>query len=435
VAVFDLGDTKLESPVGFLGFVEEKAEWLLRRTPDSWTFHPTRRLIDAKMISVESPTSCVRYRLDGEAQPSNEAWRWGRIPHRVSADGMYCRHPYWPRIVIDARLEQWFPLGKAPRPVEPSVEAFLQSLSFTRDRPHALPPTYLDMVTIRETRPWGWGQGFGVRGLAVGENAVWATRAPTSLFRIDAVSKVRTAISVGREPEGVAVGEGSVWVANREDGTMSRVDPNTNRVTDTILVGKKPVGLAVGFGAVWVANSGSGTVSRVDPMGRRVSATIPVGEQPTAVAVGENAIWVTLRSEGSVIRIDPHANEIVGGPVAVGRDPRGIAIGEGTVWVTSFKDAKVSRIDAKTGRLVAEVRVGKRPVGVAVEAGTVWVTGYEVARIDPQTNEEVGDRLAPPPDEMGWVPSAITGGDGRVWLGTGYSARLGEAIFHIGPAI
>jgi virginiamycin B lyase len=44
-----------------------------------------------------------------------------------------------------------------------------------------------------------------------------------------------------------------VWVANTIDGTVSRIDPRTNRVTATIRVGADPKQLAVGDGAVWVA--------------------------------------------------------------------------------------------------------------------------------------------------------------------------------------
>ncbi len=60
-------------------------------------------------------------------------------------------------------------------------------------------------------------------------------------------------ITVGREPMGVAVGAGAVWVANAIDGTVSKYDPNTGRV-DTVAVGGTPTRIAVGAGSVWVAD-------------------------------------------------------------------------------------------------------------------------------------------------------------------------------------
>ena len=50
----------------------------------------------------------------------------------------------------------------------------------------------------------------------------------------------------------------------------------------------------VGDGSVWVANSGDGTVSRVDPQTDRVVATIPVGQSPQALVVRLRSLWVSV---------------------------------------------------------------------------------------------------------------------------------------------
>jgi YVTN family beta-propeller protein len=64
----------------------------------------------------------------------------------------------------------------------------------------------------------------------------------------------------------VATSDNAGWVANIDDGTVSRIDPSTNAVTDTVKVGTNPTGVAVFGGAVWVASSRDGTVSRVAPV-------------------------------------------------------------------------------------------------------------------------------------------------------------------------
>jgi YVTN family beta-propeller protein len=43
-----------------------------------------------------------------------------------------------------------------------------------------------------------------------------------------------------------------VWVANGQDGTVSRIDPETNQV-GTIHLGYRPTAVAVEQGAIWVA--------------------------------------------------------------------------------------------------------------------------------------------------------------------------------------
>ena len=49
------------------------------------------------------------------------------------------------------------------------------------------------------------------------------------------------------------MGFGSVWVANSRDGTVSRIDPRSNKVVKTIAVGGSPRSIAVGNGRVWVS--------------------------------------------------------------------------------------------------------------------------------------------------------------------------------------
>ena len=59
---------------------------------------------------------------------------------------------------------------------------------------------------------------------------------------------------------------------------MTRIDAGTNSAVQ-IPVGDEPVAVAVGAGSVWVANAGDGTVSRIDPATRKVVKTIEVGNQ------------------------------------------------------------------------------------------------------------------------------------------------------------
>ena len=43
----------------------------------------------------------------------------------------------------------------------------------------------------------------------------------------------------------------AVWVANHDDGTLSRIDPRSGRVT-RFKVGPNPRNIAIGEGAIWV---------------------------------------------------------------------------------------------------------------------------------------------------------------------------------------
>ena len=104
-------------------------------------------------------------------------------------------------------------------------------------------------------------------------------------------------VPVGNGPTSVAVGEGSVWVTNALEATVSRIDPRTGSELQRIDVGGDPSGIAFGGGMVWVANSLDGTVSQIDPQTNHEVQAIPVGVTPTAVAFGEGAVWVTSAAE------------------------------------------------------------------------------------------------------------------------------------------
>ncbi len=69
----------------------------------------------------------------------------------------------------------------------------------------------------------------------------------------DAVQPVAVAtIPVGDAPSDIAVGEDAVWVVNRGDLSVSRVDPKSGTVVATIKLEHEPVRIAAGDGLVWV---------------------------------------------------------------------------------------------------------------------------------------------------------------------------------------
>ena len=165
-------------------------------------------------------------------------------------------------------------------------------------------------------------------GVAVAGKVVWLPRySDDAVLSVDTATDQTQVVQVGDGPDAVAVGEGSVWVANSGDGTVSEVNPAAGRtVGDPIYVGNGPSGIAVGQGAVWVALSVDGAVAKIDPDAGRVVETFSVGTNPTRVAVGFGKVWVTNESVGTVTPIDP-ATDTTGTPIAVGHGPNGIAIG------------------------------------------------------------------------------------------------------------
>ena len=133
--------------------------------------------------------------------------------------------------------------------------------------------------------------------VAFGLERLWLVNRPASaVIELKRGRKVRQ-ISVGPGPVAIAVGQRSLWVACSDADAVWRIDipgPGQPVTRTRIPVGDGPADVAVGAGAVWVVNRNDGTLSRIDPLRNKVSATITIGHQPRRVAAGAGAVWVSV---------------------------------------------------------------------------------------------------------------------------------------------
>ena len=278
---------------------------------------------------------------------------------------------------------------------------------------------------------------------------------PDSVAVIDLQrSRVVGHVRVGRRPVALAIGHGSVWVANGVDGTVSRIHRDRREVIRTIGIGAPAIDLAVATDAVWVANGSAGTVARIDPSADAVVETIDlrgsselawnptyavdadddsvwiaagphhvlridpatnepfaiidVGYVPVGVALGEEALWVVTTAERA-LRIEPHTNTAttevpIGYPVA-------LTAGKQAVWVSDSR-GQVWRINPDTGTVTQTTPVGRGLVGLCATDGAVFAANNAdgtVVQIDPQDGRVVG--LIP----VGHAPTDVASWNGTVW--------------------
>jgi len=139
------------------------------------------------------------------------------------------------------------------------------------------------------------GAGLDAVSLAVGGRALWVAGS-SGVTKIDPVSGVVIdSAPVGpqtfSERASVAVGAGAVWYAASSTTLLSKVDPQLVQRSDSLTVGRGASGLSVKDGTVWVANSRDGTVTRIDPGGR--SRTITLGHTPGDVVAAYDAVWTS----------------------------------------------------------------------------------------------------------------------------------------------
>lgn len=261
--------------------------------------------------------------------------------------------------------------------------------------------------------------GGGPLRLAAGAGAIWvASEADGTLTRIDPVSqRVRgPRMRLGPGLAGVAVGAGSVWVSSSRSGQVLRVDPVSGAVTDRIAVGGRPGAVAFGGGRVWVADRAGAGVTAIDARrGTPVKRGIAPHAAPLRLAVGANGLWVSSASTGAVRRIDLD-RAVAGAPIPVGRGPAGITVGHGLIWVANSRSGTVTRVDPATHAVLGDpIAIGGRPGGIDAGTSAVWVADASagtVRRISLESGEPIGD-----PIDVGPAPGAVTIGADAVWVG------------------
>jgi YVTN family beta-propeller protein len=186
--------------------------------------------------------------------------------------------------------------------------------------------------------------------LAVTDDAVWALvdgddADSRLLVSIDpATNAVRDTFPAPPAAEALRGGFGSLWVATSQRSVV-RVNPADGSTQATVETGSGSRFMTVGEDAVWVMNQDDGTVSRIDPDTDTVVATVQVSEGRIPggdIAVGDGAVWVRTQTELATA-IDVATDEVVRvlGPAA---GSGSIAVTPDAVWITAHDVRKIYRV-------------------------------------------------------------------------------------------
>jgi streptogramin lyase len=264
--------------------------------------------------------------------------------------------------------------------------------------------------------------------LAVGAGSLWvADYDGDAIRRVDPRSRKVEGkpITVGDGPTAIAVADGVVWVVNDNDGFVSKVDaasgavvgkeiriPNGTRAGDTI---------AAGEGKVWVAD-GKGTIVPINAAGgkREPGIALPGRAKALEVAFGKGVLWI-LADDGTVMQMDA-SSRTPRDPVKVAArlapDTGQLAVGEGAVWVAALDEGTVVRVDPAKQTHVPIPFPDGIDGDIAAGAGYVWVIdgARRLVQIDPSTNSVrsgSAGRFAP---TYSGTTNDMTAGEGALWI-------------------
>jgi len=253
--------------------------------------------------------------------------------------------------------------------------------------------------------------------------SVWvANRDDRTVSRLDphALTVLRT-IPVPTRPTGLAGAGGSLWV-QAEQGNLSSIDPSVNqarlRARPSEIVWGHPRALLAAFGALWTTDP-AGYVRRTAPATARPVSRVEVGGGPTALAAGAGSVWVSNTCDGTVTRLDPSGAVTATIATIPISHPTAIAYGARAVWVADSVDGTVVRIDPATNAVAATIGAGRVVSSVAAGDGAVWAADSAeegLVRIDPLENR-VAERIP-----LGAAPADLKFVEGNIWITT--TARL-----------
>jgi ABC-type branched-subunit amino acid transport system substrate-binding protein/streptogramin lyase len=303
-------------------------------------------------------------------------------------------------------------------------------------------------IIVRRRNLWPLAvAALGVAVIAASAAAFFLTRGGSgtaalpgadSLVRIDpATNRVTDTLSVGRNASGVAAHGRHVWVTSFADGNVWRVDARSHDAIQVPVRGS-PIGVAAASGSVLVSDGPEHQLVWIDPTEGAVTlVTRLAGDGIAAVAGGPGGAWFADATEGVAGAVNPGVTLGEGRRIAVPPDRSnllsayqgfdGVAVGLGSIWVAG--DAfgrRLWRLDPVSGRTVAAIPLPLAPGAVAAGEGAVWVTsllGDTVTRIDPATDRMVRTIRA------GAGVNDVAVGEGSVWV----TSAVDRAVTRIDP--
>jgi streptogramin lyase len=240
--------------------------------------------------------------------------------------------------------------------------------------------------------------GVALGELAVGERAVWVSGGST-VVRIDPtygsidrrIPLPTSGLANPRASSSITVGAGSLWVAQGHARVL-RLDPASGRVEHRFDIPNAQI-VAFGDGAVWAAGSDLGTLTRIDPNTNTIAATTRIGPSICCLAVGNGYAWAT--NDTGLWKVSAS-----GDPATTIRLPNEadfLAYGDGAAWVTVKQ--LLLRVDAATNA-VTRHRFTHPLNGIAVDRGRVAVS----------VGPGLGDALA------GLHGHVLNAGFGAIWF-------------------
>jgi len=185
-------------------------------------------------------------------------------------------------------------------------------------------------------------------GITASSDSIWIVADKNgTLSRIDpATNQVRQTISIPAGSYNPLFANGIIWVSGFDADVVTAVDASSGNILGSVPVGPKPRFLTTGAGSIWTLNQGDGTVSRVDEKTRKVTATIRAGIPGAGgdICFGWHSVWATV-FDVPLTRVDARTGNV--SRQWIGRGGDSLRLGHGSIWLTDYHGGLLWRIPAR----------------------------------------------------------------------------------------
>jgi hypothetical protein len=259
-----------------------------------------------------------------------------------------------------------------------------------------------------------------------------------------AANKSGVTFTTGTGPSGIVFDGSSIWIANGNDNTVTKLRPGDGQVLATFAI-TNPGWMAFDGANIWIAHFATGTVSKLRASDGQVLATIPVGRGPVGIAFDGENVWVSAYQDWNVVKLRASDGAVLG---SVGvQDPFGLAFDGTNIWVSNNRGSGGVTKIAATGPVSVLGFCGTGQsftANVAFDGSNIWTVnsgGNSVTKLRPSDCGNLGiystgyDTVGITFDGANiWVPSQdalykLRASDGMLLATVPMSANRGSAAF------
>ena len=190
---------------------------------------------------------------------------------------------------------------------------------------------------------------------------------------------LHTLKSPGPAPYGLAHDGEKLWVSDREDRKIYRVDPESGQILFGIAFDGELTGTAWDGSHVWQADQISRTISRINPESGEIALAIKV-DMPTGDVTGlsceEDGLWYGLSRLGQARKVkDEDGSFLKAFPTRA--DICGLVLVGKHLYFSEPSEGLVHKMEATTGSILISYRLGGKPTGLCHDGEAFWLCDQE----------------------------------------------------------